>query len=157
MFRPTRIIALALILLGSGAAIAAADGGPPPDSSIYMQHPGRKVSGTVTPAAGDNVIIVFRHATGTAQLQATNTCLGTVSYPGAAHVPDAAVLNSIAVHHDTIHTHTTAMVYTSAHGGHRVKIILSVRLTPARASGTVTFPGTRCHRIVFTARLVQRT
>jgi hypothetical protein len=144
------VLAVALAATLGAPAVALADGGPPPHTNIYMQHRYPK-------KPTDNVIIGFYRNSNTALVQVNNFCLGSTSYPGSPRYPDPAVVSSMRVHRGKLSYRGKAEIYTSAHGGRKVRMIFSAVLKPRKAAGTVSFPGTKCGTIRFVANLVRRT
>lgn len=144
------VVAVALAVTLGAPAVALADGGPPPHSNIYMQH--RNPTKPI-----DNVIIDFHRNSNTALVQVNNFCLGSTSYPGSLRYPDPAVVSSMRARRGKLSYRGKATIYTSAHGGRKVRMIFSAVLKPKKSTGTVSFPGTKCGTIRFVANLVQRT
>jgi len=126
-FVPHRhVVAVALAATLVAPAVALADGPPPPHTNIYMQH-----RSTAKPI--DNVIIELHRNTSRALVQVDNFCLGSTSYPGAPREPDPAVLSSMPAHHGKLSYRGPVMVYTSAHGGRKVRMVLSAVAGPTKA------------------------
>lgn len=139
-----RVIAAAGVLAVAISAIAWADG-LPPHSSYYAQH--HHYTGK-----GANISFVVHRKSHTADIYASDNCLGQQSgYTNEATVRGAHVRKH-ALHYDG-----NAIVYGSM-GSTTVKMKVSAKVTHKKVKGTVSFPNTTgCSSRSFTATLVSST
>ncbi len=137
-----------LICVGAVAALAvpavALAEGLAPHSSYYNQHPYAK---RVT----NDVSLVVQRKRGKATVFVSNACLGRFGNAiGSANV------SSVSVHRGKLAYHGKAFEY-NATGSQKVSVAVSGTVTKKKASGKVTFPGTKCGTIHFVAKLVSST
>ncbi len=136
-----------LIAIAAGAAlvvptIAAAEVGP--HSTWYAVH--KRPNGRE-----NNINIVYQRDKGRADVNGVNRCLGTSTPPnGGTAYPNSFDAYPVGVKKGKIDFRGNATVYLGMKST-RVPMRFSATLLPTKAVGQLSFPGTKCGTIDFTA------
>jgi hypothetical protein len=122
-----------------------------PHTTWYQQHPNSS-------RPRDNVSIIWTRNRGSADLYVTNFCLGSApgQGQGANRYPFSAEVATAPVHGAAISFAGRAREY-AGQGVSHVTMHFSARLMSSGATGSISFPGTRCGTISFAAKLAGRT
>jgi len=106
--------------------------------------------------------IDLHRATGVALVNVSNKCLGTFTVPspgpgmpGFTGSKNASITARLRKGRLSFRGHAKLIAGQSSAG--RVRMIFNAMITPRKATGTATFPGTKCHKIKFVAPLRERT
>ena len=135
-------LAIAIAAALAVPAIALAEVGP--HSTWYAVH-------KTTNGRQNNINIVYQRNNGRADVNGVNSCLGTSTPQGSKTAyPNSFDAYPVAVKHGKIAFQGRATVYIGMNKT-RPRMIFSATLKPNKAVGQVSFPGTKCGTIHFTA------
>ena len=141
MFSRSATVAAVLAALAI-PAIAPAEVGP--HSTWYAVH--KQEMGTT-----NDVNIVVQRDKGIADVNGLNHCLGSTKQAGHSYL-NSFDAYPVPVKSGRIDYHGKAMVSSGSKSSHQ-RINITATITPSKAAGQLTLPGTHCGTIKFTAPL----
>lgn len=139
-----------IVAIGAGVALvlpalAAAELGP--HSTWYAQH-------KVYVSGQNNVNIVVSRVTHKTDINGTERCLGTytVTGEGAGTYSDGFDVYPVMLKNGKLSFRGHVNVYGNSPVTHKQEMHFSATVTSSKATGKMTFPGTHCGTIKFTAK-----
>jgi hypothetical protein len=120
-----------------------------PRTGYYDQHPPKD-------GLKNDVSVRVDHKTHAAQVEIDNFCFGSSWFSGNPGPDPNEVTITTHVRHGKISFHGKGSKFTSS-GTSTISAKLSATVTPRKVTGDAQFPGTKCGKMHFVAKLQRRT